>query len=206
MFRRPKNRKRRCRLNSLNGEQALLRLKEGNERFVAKKCIHPNQSVERQAEVVEGQHPFAAILSCSDSRVPPEILFDQGIGDLFIVRVAGNILSDEILGTLEYAAEHLNIPLVLVLGHQRCGAVQAAVKGGEVPGKIQRLVEALRPAVARAKSLAGDPVENAVRANVEQTAELIKKSGPIMTELVHAGKVKVVGGYYSLETGRVTVL
>jgi len=193
-------------VTALNSEQALLSLKEGNERFISKKCTHPNQSAERQDEVVKGQHPFAAILSCSDSRVPPEIIFDQGIGDLFIIRVAGNILSDEILGTIEYAAEHLGIPLVLVLGHQKCGAVQAAVSGGEVPGKIQRLVEALQPAVAKAKSLSGDPVENAVRANVEQTVELLKKSKPIMAELIHEGKVKVVGGYYSLETGRVTVL
>jgi carbonic anhydrase len=190
-------------VNLLNSEQALLRLKEGNERFVTKKCIHPNQSAERQAEVVKGQSPFAAILSCSDSRVPPEILFDQGIGDLFIVRVAGNILSEEILGTIEYSAEHLGIPLVLVLGHQKCGAVQAAVSGGDVPGKIQRLVEALHPAVAKAKNLSGDLVENVVRANVERTVEQLKESEPIMAELVHKGKVRVIGGYYSLETGRV---
>jgi carbonic anhydrase len=190
-------------VNLLNSEQALLRLKEGNERFVTKKCIHPNQSAERQAEVVKGQSPFAAILSCSDSRVPPEILFDQGIGDLFIVRVAGNILSEEILGTIEYSAEHLGIPLVLVLGHQKCGAVQAAVSGGKVPGKIQRLVEALHPAVAKAKNLSGDLVENVVRANVERTVEQLKESEPIMAELVHKGKVRVIGGYYSLETGRV---
>lgn len=193
-------------MNPLNGEQALLKLKEGNERFVSKRCIHPNQSAERQAEVVKGQHPFAAILGCSDSRVPPEILFDQGVGDLFIIRVAGNILSEEILGTIEYAAEHLGIPLVLVLGHQKCGAVQAAVSGGGVPGKIQRLVEALQPALTKAKSLSGDLVENTVRANVELVVDLLKKSNPIMTELIHAGKIKVVGGYYSLETGRVTVL
>jgi len=190
-------------VNPLNSEQALLRLKEGNERFAAKKCLHPNQSAERQADVVKGQSPFAAILTCSDSRVPPEILFDQGIGDLFIVRVAGNILSEEILGTIEYAAEHLGIPLVLVLGHQKCGAVQAAVSGGEVPGKIQRLVEALHPAVAKAKSLSGDLVENAVRANVERAVEQLKESEPILAELVHKGKVRVIGGYYSLETGRV---
>ena len=193
-------------MNLLNSEQALMRLKEGNERFVAKRCIHPNQSAERQAEVVKGQHPFAAILTCSDSRVPPEIIFDEGIGDLFIIRVAGNILSEEILGTIEYAAEHLGIPLVLVLGHQKCGAVQAAVKGGEVPGKIRRLVEALQPAVANAKNLSGDLVENAVRANVERAVEQLKESEPIMAELVHKGKVKVIGGYYNLETGRVTVL
>jgi len=193
-------------VNLLNSEQALMRLKEGNERFVAKRCIHPNQSAERQAEVVKGQHPFAAILTCSDSRVPPEIIFDEGIGDLFIIRVAGNILSEEILGTIEYAAEHLGIPLVLVLGHQKCGAVQAAVSGGEVPGKIQRLVEALQPAVANAKNLSGDLVENAVRANVERAVEQLKESEPIMAELVHKGKVKVIGGYYNLETGRVTVL
>lgn len=193
-------------MNPPKSEQALLKLKEGNERFLSKKYAHPNQSVERQAEVLKGQHPFAAILTCSDSRVPPEIIFDQGIGDLFIIRVAGNIVTEEILGSIEYAAEHLGVSLVLVLGHQKCGAVQAAVQGGEAPGKIQRLVEALQPAVAKTKSLPGDPVENAVRANVEQAVELLKKSKPIMAELVHEGKVKVVGGYYSLETGRVTVL
>ena len=193
-------------MNLLNSEQALLRLKEGNERFVSKKCIHPNQSAPRQADVVKGQQPFAAILGCSDSRVPPEIIFDQGIGDLFIIRVAGNILTEEVLGSIEYGVEHLGIPLVLVLGHQKCGAVQAAVKGGEAPGKIHRLVEALHPAVAKAKNLPGDLVENAVRANVEQAVELLKESKPLVVELVHKGKVKVIGGYYSLETGRVTVL
>jgi len=190
-------------VNSMNSEQALLRLKEGNERFVAKRYTHPNQSAERQAEVVKGQHPFAAILTCSDSRVPPEILFDQGIGDLFINRVAGNILTEEIMGSIEYAAEHLGVPLVLVLGHQKCGAVQAAVKGGEAPGKIRKLMEALEPALRKAKSLSGDLVENTVRVNVEQIVDQLKKSEPIMAELLHEGKVRVVGGYYSLETGRV---
>ena len=147
-------------MNPLNSEQAILKLKEGNERFLSKKYGHPNQSAERQAEVVKGQHPFAAILTCSDSRVPPEILFDQGIGDLFIIRVAGNILTEEIMGSIEYAVTVLSVPLIVVLGHDSCGAVKAtitALDDGAVPGGFVRdIVERVTPEQAAAAASSAD--------------------------------------------------
>lgn len=128
------------------------KLIDGNKRYVEGKFIHPNQSAERRMELSKDQNPFAVILSCSDSRVPPEIIFDQGIGDLFIIRVAGNIISNEVLGSIEYAVEHLDVGLVVVLGHERCGVVSAAVAGGEVHKHISSLVEAILPAVKTAES------------------------------------------------------
>lgn len=123
-----------------NGDEALARLMEGNARYVSAKLNHPDQTLQRRAEVASGQHPFAIILTCADSRVPPELLFDQGLGDLFVVRVAGNIVDDDILGSIEYGVGELATPLVMVLGHERCGAVKATVEsveqGGEVPGHI----------------------------------------------------------------------
>src|SRR5579885_136434 len=166
--------------SALSGDQALQKLVQGNKQYKRVAFLHPNQSLARRKAVAKGQSPFAIILSCSDSRVPPEIIFDQGLGDLFVVRVAGNVLNDNALGSIEYAAEHFNVPLVMVLGHQRCGAVDAAVKGGEAPGHIGSLVEAIRPAVEKTKGKSGDPVGNAVRANVEMVVDQLKDSKPIL--------------------------
>jgi carbonic anhydrase len=188
------------------GDQALLLLQAGNKRFVAQKRIFPDQSLERRAEVAGGQHPFAIILGCSDSRVPPEIIFDQGIGDLFVIRVAGNIIDDMVMGSMEYAVEHLSVPLILVLGHQRCGAVEAAVKGGEAPGHVNSLVEAIKPAVEQAKNLAGDFLDNAVRTHMERMVAQLKSAEPILTEGAKRGELKIIGGYYHLESGRVEFL
>jgi carbonic anhydrase len=138
--------------------------------------------------------------------VPPELVFDQGLGDIFVVRVAGNVASDAELGSLEYGAEHLQIPLLVVLGHQHCGAVTAAVEGGTVPGHIAALVKLLQPAVEGSRGLAGDPVENAVKMNVELVVKQLRTSEPILKELVDHGKLKIVGAVYSLDTGKVTWL
>ena len=119
----------------------------------------PNQGVERRKELVEGQHPFAIILCCSDSRVPPEVIFDQGLGDLFIVRTAGNVFDNIALGSIEYAVEHLEVPLLVVLGHGQCGAVTATVEGGHAPGHISNVVEAIQPAVVKAYDLGTGIVE-----------------------------------------------
>jgi carbonic anhydrase len=126
---------------ALSSDSALQKLMTGNKRYYEGNLTHPNQTKVRILEVAKGQHPFAIILGCSDSRVPPEVIFDQGIGDLFIIRVAGNIIDNNALGSIEYAVEHLGVKLVVVLGHEKCGAVDATVKGGEAPGHIKYLIE-----------------------------------------------------------------
>src|SRR5262249_27440652 len=143
------------------------------------------------------------ILSCADSRVAPEIIFDQGLGDLFDVRVAGNIAGDPELASIEYAAEHLQVPLVVVMGHQKCGAVTAAAEGGEAHGHLPALIEAIRPAVEKAKGLPGDHIENAVRINVENVVRQLRESEPVLKELVGKQQLRIVGAVYSLDTGKV---
>ena len=186
------------------GADAILsQLKTGNEHHVRHKYQHPHETLARQMELVAGQHPQAEILSCSDSRVPPEIVFDQGLGDLFVVRVAGNVATDTEIGSLEYGAEHLHIPLLIVLGHESCGAVTAAVEGGEAEGHIASLVDLIKPAVERSRGKPGDRVANAVHANVEMVVQQLRSSEPVLSRLVAQGKLKIVGGVYSLETGKV---
>lgn len=152
--------------SGLTPDEALAKLMEGNQRFVERKRLNPHQDTARLAEVATGQAPFAAILSCADSRVVPEIAFDQGIGDLFVVRVAGNIAITEDIASEEYAVGVLGTPLLLVLGHERCGAVNAALEGGELPGVIESLVFAIQPAIKASENEAGDRLANAVKANV----------------------------------------
>lgn len=186
-------------------DAALKRLLNGNKRFIKHKPEYPHQSQARLQEVATAQHPFATLLSCADSRVPAEIVFDQGIGDLFDVRIAGNIVTDEALGSLEYAAVLLGTPLIMVLGHERCGAVTAAVQGKPLPGQIGSFAKAIKPVVADVKGKLGDLVENVVVANVQYQVTKLKQS-ELLTELVEAGKLKIVGGRYDLDTGEVTVV
>ena len=190
----------------ITADSVLAELKAGNEHHVTHRYQHPHESADRQRELVAGQHPHAEILSCSDSRVPPEIIFDQGLGDLFIVRVAGNVASDAEIGSLEYGAEHLHTPLIVVLGHESCGAVTAAVQAGPSEGHITALVNLIKPAVEKSRGMSGDPVANAVRINVEIVVKQLRSSTPILSELVAHGKLKIVGGVYSLKTGSVTWL
>jgi carbonic anhydrase len=191
---------------SITGDQALAKLVAGNKRFVKSALLHPNQTAARRKAVAKGQTPFAIVLSCSDSRVPPEVAFDQGLGDLFVIRVAGNTVNNEGLGSIEYAVDHFGSPLIMVLGHQRCGAVDAAVKGGEAPGHIGSVVEPIKPAVEKTRGMPGDPVDNAVRANVELVVEQLKDSKPIISEAIRNGKLKVVGARYDLDSGRVEII
>jgi carbonic anhydrase len=191
---------------NITADSVLAELKSGNAHHVAHRYQHPHETVDRQRQLVAGQHPHAEILSCSDSRVPPEIVFDQGLGDLFIIRVAGNVATDTEIGSLEYGAEHLHIPLIVVLGHQSCGAVTAAVQGDPPEGHIAALVNLIKPAVEKSRGMSGDPVANAVRINVEMVVRQLRTSTPILSELVAHGKLKIVGGVYSLETGSVTWL
>jgi len=187
-------------------EVVLAALKAGNEHHAMHKYVHPHETLARQRELIAEQHPEAEILSCSDSRVPPEIIFDQGLGDLFVVRVAGNVASDTEIGSLEYGAEHLHIPVLIVLGHESCGAVTAAVQGGEPEGHIASLVDLIKPAVEKTRKTPGDAISNAVRANVQMVVQQLRSSEPILSHLVAQGKLKIVGGVYSLETGKVTWL
>ncbi len=192
--------------SSLTPDQALQTLLDGNRRFCTGKAVHPHQSAGRRSEVVAGQHPLAMVLCCSDSRVPPEVLFDQGVGDIFVVRNAGNIVDDVVLGSLEYGAEHLGANLILVLGHTRCGAVTAAVQGGEAHGHIHRIINTIMPAVAATRGEAGDAILNATRANVRRVVRDIQGCWPILAEMATKGQLKVAGGLYHLDSGEVELV
>jgi carbonic anhydrase len=194
----------------LTPDEALARLLEGNRRFVANKVFHPNETPTARAKLANNQNPFAIILGCADSRVPPEVVFDFGLGDLFVVRVAGNIVEDAGVGSMEYAVEHLGTPLIVVLGHERCGAVKAAIgavdAGDEGPGRIAELVRKLKPAVDAAKSTPGDRAENTMRENVKRMVAELAGLEPILKEKIEEGKLKVVGARYDLDSGVVELI
>ncbi|MBE9142498.1 carbonic anhydrase [Planktothrix mougeotii] len=189
-----------CEPPEITPEKALETLMLGNERFMENKPKHPNQNRERMKEVTAGQKPFAAILGCADSRVPAEIIFDQGLGDIFVVRNAGNVVTPEEMGSLEFGALELGIKTIMILGHQKCGAVKATLDGNSVPGQIGSIIDAIKP------SIKGKPTwEEAVTANVKlQITKL--KSSPVITQLIANDKLKVVGGFYELETGKVKLI
>ncbi|MDR7276742.1 carbonic anhydrase [Catenuloplanes atrovinosus] len=188
---------------------AVRRLLAGNHRFATGHARHPHQTLDRLREVATGQDPWAVVLGCADSRVSPELLFDEGIGDLFDNRVAGNIVDDLLLGSMEYAVEEFAPPLIVVLGHERCGAVSATINaintGGEAPGHIASIVEALRPIVAP-YAAAPDGVERGVQANVRAQAAAILSRSEIIREHVESGHGAVVGARYDLDTGVVTLV
>lgn len=191
---------------NLTADQALQRLLEGNARYVAGKAAHPDQSPERRTELLKGQAPFAVVLTCADSRVAPELFFDQGLGDLFVIRNAGNILDDHVIGSMEYAVEHLHASLIIVVGHENCGAVSAAVAGGATPGHIHSVVEAILPAVEQSKALPGDRVDNAVRANALRTTQMLTHIEPILKEAAAKQSLGIVSARYDLTTGKVELL
>jgi carbonic anhydrase len=198
---------------TLTGDEALRRLTAGNQRFVKGEPVSPRRSPADFAGQSEAQFPKALVISCSDSRVAPEILFDVGVGDVFVVRVAGNIVTGtgvSVKGSIEYAVAELNVPLILVLGHTNCGAVKAAIQHinakDSLPGSIDGLVELVKPAVVASKSMPGNALENAVRKNVEMGVDRLKALDPILAPRVRAGTLKVVGGIYSLANGAVTIL
>src|SRR3954469_6785084 len=185
---------------SVPPDEALSRLKAGNERFVKSKDSTSKPVAARRAETAKGQNPFATIVGCADSRTAPEIVFDQGIGDLFVVRTAGNLVDDYALGSIEYAVEHLGVRLIVVLGHDRCGAVTAALASASAPGHVNALVRDIQPAVDAAKGKEGDRLANAIHENDALIAAKIRKQAQL-GEL--AAQVKVVEGYYDLDTGKV---
>jgi carbonic anhydrase len=180
-------------------------LRAGNRRWVAGRLSHPHQEPQRRAEVARDQDPFAVVLSCIDSRVPPEIVFDTGIGDLMVIRTAGQTINPLVSGAIEFGPVELGTPLIVVLGHQRCGAVQAAasaLSGGEMPpGDLRWIVEALRPAYLRS----GGDAEKMSRLNVAYLVRRLRED-PLLAPRIARGRLKVIGAHYSLDTGRVTRL
>ena len=193
---------------TLTADQALEKLKAGNARYVANPQLCVADLTNNRSTVAKGQAPWASFVSCADSRVPPELLFGGvGLGELFVSRNAGNMVDTATMGTLEYGAEHLGVPLIVVLGHERCGAVAAAVEvfktGAKLPGSIGPMVKPIVPAVKAISKKEGDMVDNAVRENARMTAEKIKTQSPIIAHLIKAGKVKVVAARYDLDDGKV---
>jgi len=191
---------------SISADDALNRLMEGNHRFTQQKSEYPHQALKRLQEVAYAQHPYATILSCADSRVPAEIIFDAGIGDLFDVRVAGNIVTPEVLGSLEYAVLQLDTPLIVVLGHERCGAITAAVKGGKLPGSIGTLVAAIQPGINLGEGISDESIEKAVVANVTYQINAMKRNSPLIAERILKNQLKIVGGRYDLDSGKVEII
>src|SRR3954452_18521181 len=195
-----------------SADEALRELMAGNERFAAGRPSSPRRSPADFRQLAEGQYPFATIISCADSRVAPEILFDVGKGDIFVVRVAGNVVSGAgavVKGSIEYAVAELNVPLIIVLGHSNCGAVKAAMAHlnakDSLPGSINDLVELIKPAVEHS-SESTDPLNSAIHKNVQIGVERLKSLEPILAAPVKAGKLKIVGGVYDLRTGKVTLV
>lgn len=182
---------------------AMAELIAGNRRFMEERPVGPHRTMARVRELAGAQSPFAAVLSCADSRVPVEILFDQGFGDLFVCRAAGNIVTPELIGSLEFGTLVLGARAVVVLGHTGCGAVKATIAGDPVPGQISALYRHIRPAVDRS---ATRELEDVARHNVRIQAELLRTSSPVIAQLVREQKLMVVGGVYDLATGRVTLL
>jgi carbonic anhydrase len=194
-------------------DAVLAGLLEGNKRFVSGRLIHPGRKPEDFAALAEGQAPLAAIVGCADSRVAPELIFDQGVGDLFVVRVAGNIVSGAgplVKGSIEFAVAVLGVRLIVVLGHSQCGAVKAAIEhidsNDALPGSIGDLIDPIRAAVTAVKGQPGDKLDNVIRANVERGVKRLESLDPILSKTVKSGGLKVVGAVYDLRSGVVKVL
>jgi carbonic anhydrase len=190
---------------------SLARLRAGNERFVSGAVERPHQSAARRAEVARGQAPFAVVVGCSDSRVPPELIFDCGLGDLFVVRTAGHVIDDAVQGSIDYAVLHLHAPFVLVLGHSGCGAVKATVQtlnSGGTPADdgIGALMRYIAPAFEEVRNQPGDLTANTEAAHVRLTVPRLAASQPVMAEAVAAGRVQVAGAVYVVESGVVSFL
>ncbi|HMZ15659.1 MAG TPA: carbonic anhydrase [Mycobacterium sp.] len=200
----------RSRPDITDPDTALAKLKKGNGRFVTAQMLHPDQGPQTRLRLSQAQKPFAVVLSCSDSRLPPEVIFDQGLGDLFVIRVAGNVVDPAGLGSIEYAVGHLGTPLVMVMGHENCGAVSATLEALQPPfdqphGAVASLITAITPAVAVAEQQQGDLLVNAIRANALQSREEIMKSHELEGPL-GSGALKVVTSYYNLQDGTVSII
>lgn len=197
----------------LSPDEALKELLAGNERFMKGQTKNPRRSPDEFSALAAAQYPEAVIVSCADSRVAPELLFDVGVGDIFVVRVAGNVIGGTgvtVKGSIEYAVAELNVPLILVLGHSGCGAVKSAMQHidakDSLPGAINGLVELIKPAVHKSKGMPGDALGNAIAVNVQLGVDKLNRLDPIVAPRVKEGKLKVVGGVYDLKTGEVKIL
>jgi carbonic anhydrase len=185
---------------SVSADAALAKLKEGNARFVTSKVSSSKPIAARRAETAQGQHPFAIVVGCADSRTPPEMIFDQNIGDIFVARGAGNLIDDHTLGSIEYAVEHLGVRLIVVLGHERCGAVEAALAGDTAPGHVQSLVRDIQPAVKAVKGKVGDQLHLAVVENARLMADEVRSKGNFGAL---AKDLKIIPAVYDLDSGKV---
>ena len=203
---------------SVSADDALKRLMEGNQRYVNGESHFPRICPQTRVETAKEQRPFAVILGCSDSRVPAEIVFDQGIGDLFVIRTAGHRIDSLAIASVEYAVSQLDVRLVIVLGHQRCGAISAALDWHQSPeawkmdespvgiNHMPQLLEKLRDVVDRTRTLPGDHLDNAVRENIFTVIRRLKESSSVLQESMYLDKLKIVGAYYSLDKGTIQVL
>jgi len=187
-------------------ELALEKLMDGNKRYQVTKQTYPHQTEAHRQTLLNSQNPFAVILSCADSRVPPELIFDQGLGDLFVIRVAGHVVDEAVLASVEFAVAVLDAPLVMVLGHTQCGAVEATISGVELPGTLSKLAAAIQPAVASAKEQPGDLVESAIKTNANMTALQLLTRSPLLKQASAEGRVIIVAALYKLDTGSVELL
>ncbi len=193
--------------DEFSNNQQLKSLFEGNERFVSNNLSTKDYKKELK-EVINGQHPYAIIVSCSDSRVPPEIIFDESIGKLFIIRVAGNVIDPVTLGSIEYAAEHLHTPLLMILGHESCGAVNATIAGGETTSNIEDIIKRIEPSVEKAKQINEHShlSDLSIEQNVKDQISYCLKDSPLLQELVHKNELTIVGAVFSISTGKVTLI
>lgn len=193
---------------AMTAEKALTRLRYGNSRFAAGNATHPDQTRARRKELASGQHPIATILSCVDSRVPPELIFDQGLGGLFVIRTAGQVVDQAVLGSIQFGVHELHIPLIVVLGHSSCGAVKATIEAVEknsaaTGSDVDTLIEAIRPAVEHAKEeKPSDLVAATVKANIEAVATTLTKAA-LIAPAVQQREVTVIGAQYDLTSGTV---
>jgi carbonic anhydrase len=198
-----------CTAENMSAVVALQRLKEGNERYIFEHVEHPHEGAQRRVELSRAQHPFAIFLGCGDSRVVPELIFDQGVGDLFVLRIAGNVADDAVIASIEYAVEHLGTRLVVVLGHEKCGAVTAAISThqafahGPAQGKINNLLSYIEPSVNAVFNLPGNLLTNAIQDHIQRTAQLIQKAEPILAHECNTKNLQVFPAYYHLATGKV---
>lgn len=193
-------------VKQISPKAAWQRLIDGNKRFSTGKLSEKHLGKATRAELTKGQKPYAIVVSCSDSRVPPELVFDEGLGELFVIRVAGNVVDPIALGSIEYAVEHIHSPIIVVMGHEKCGAVTATAKGGEAPGSIGSIVEKIKPSLSLAK-LKGvkeehELIEQAAKENVLLTIKDIKAS-PIVKEALEKNDLKIIGAKYDLDTGKI---
>jgi carbonic anhydrase len=182
------------------------RLMQGNERFTSGKMSRLNQDNARRTEVATGQQPFAIVVSCSDSRVPPEMVFDQGLGDLFVVRTAGHVVDPVAMGSIEFAVAKLGARQILVMGHERCGAVQAALEGATVPGSIGAVLADIRPTVGGPTTATPEALDGAIAKQARAVAQQIRTASPVLTPMIQDGSLQVAAGVYDLDSGKVTAL